>query len=97
MDCLRRLTALGALQRYPQGLPEKIQTQLDHELGLIDELGYAMYFITVYDIVKFAIDNNILCHLSFYICTANKYGKGLHTLVHFTTVPECSETGEELL
>ena len=61
MDCLRRLTDLGAKQRYPQGVPNKIQTQLDHELALIDELNYAMYFITVHDIVKFAIDNHILC------------------------------------
>ncbi len=61
MDCLRRLTKAGAEQRYPQGMPEKIQTQVAHELALIDELGYAMYFITVHDIVKFAIDNHILC------------------------------------
>ena len=61
MDCLRRLTNAGALQRYPHGLPEKIAAQVTHELALIDELGYAMYFITVHDIVKFAIDNHILC------------------------------------
>ena len=61
MDCLRRLTKAGAQQRYPQGLPEKIAAQVAHELALIDELGYAMYFITVHDIVKFAIDNHILC------------------------------------
>ncbi len=61
MDCLRRLTALGAEQRYPAGVPEKIKVQLTHELALIDELNYAMYFITVHDIVKFAIDNHILC------------------------------------
>lgn len=61
ISCLRRLTNDGALKRYPQGVPEKIQTQVTHELALIDELGYAMYFITVHDIVKFAIDNHILC------------------------------------
>ena len=61
MDCLRRLTVAGAQQRYPQGVPEKIEVQLAHELALIDELNYAMYFITVHDIVKFAIDNQILC------------------------------------
>ena len=61
MDCLRRLTAAGAQQRYPQGVPEKIEVQVTHELALIDELNYAMYFITVHDIVKFAIDNQILC------------------------------------
>ena len=61
IDCLRRLTCAGALQRYPAGVPDKINAQLTHELALIDELNYAMYFITVHDIVKFAIDNHILC------------------------------------
>ena len=61
ISCLRRLTLAGSQQRYPAGVPEKIQTQLTHELALIDELNYAMYFITVHDIVKFAIDNHILC------------------------------------
>ncbi len=61
ISCLRRLTKAGAQQRYPAGMPEKIQTQVAHELALIDELGYALYFITVHDIVKFALDNHILC------------------------------------
>ena len=61
ISCLRRLTHAGAQQRYPQGVPDKIKVQLAHELALIDELDYAMYFITVHDIVKFAIDNHILC------------------------------------
>ena len=60
-QCLRRLTAEGAHQRYPGGVPEKIQTQLAHELALIEELQYEMYFITVHDIVRFAVENHILC------------------------------------
>ena len=60
-QCLRRLTAEGAQQRYPGGVPEKIQMQLHHELGLIEELNYEMYFITVYDIVRFAVAQKILC------------------------------------
>ena len=60
-QCLRRLTAEGARERYPGGLPEKIQTQINHELGLIEELGYEMYFITVHDIVRFARQQDILC------------------------------------
>ena len=60
-QCLRRLTAEGAYQRYPGGVPEKIQTQLAHELALIEELQYEMYFITVHDIVRFAVENHILC------------------------------------
>ena len=60
-QCLRRLTAEGARERYPGGMPEKIQTQIDCELALIEELGYEMYFITVHDIVRFARQQGILC------------------------------------
>ena len=60
-QCLRRLTAEGAQERYPGGVPEKIQTQINYELALIEELGYEMYFITVHDIVRFARQQGILC------------------------------------
>ena len=59
--CLRRLTGEGAAQRYPGGVPEKIIAQLQHELALIEELHYEMYFITVHDIVRFAREQSILC------------------------------------
>ena len=59
--CLRRLTGEGAAQRYPQGVPAKISAQLEHELALIEELHYEMYFITVHDIVRFAREQAILC------------------------------------
>ena len=60
-QCLRRLTAEGAVRRYPNGVPASIHTQLAHELDLIVELHYEMYFITVYDIVRFATEQKILC------------------------------------
>ena len=60
-QCLRRLTAQGAKERYPQGVPADIQVQIDHELDLIEELQYEMYFITVHDIVRFANAQKILC------------------------------------
>src|SRR5450830_1670608 len=58
---LRRYTAEGALQRYPQGTPASVQQQLDHELALITELNFEMYFLTVHDIVRFARSRHILC------------------------------------
>jgi error-prone DNA polymerase len=61
MRCLRRLTWRGAHERYPGRLPRKIRRQVRHELGLIAELDYAMYFVTVYDIVRFAREQKILC------------------------------------
>ncbi|MEW6255205.1 MAG: error-prone DNA polymerase [Pseudomonadota bacterium] len=51
----------GAGTRYPTGIPEKVRGALAHELGLIAEMGYAPYFLTVDEIVRFARGRNILC------------------------------------
>ncbi|WP_119462366.1 error-prone DNA polymerase [Rhodospirillaceae bacterium SYSU D60014] len=51
----------GARQRYPGGLPAKVKKALEDELGLIGQLGYAPYFLTVHDIVRFAREQDILC------------------------------------
>lgn len=58
---LQHLTWQGAEQRYPHGLPEKIRHLLEHELNLIEELRYEPYFLTVWDIVRFARSRDILC------------------------------------
>jgi DNA-directed DNA polymerase III PolC len=58
---LRRLAHDGLNWRYPQGIPERAQKQLDHELRLIGKLGYEPYFLTVHDIVAFARSRGILC------------------------------------
>ncbi|MEQ1661037.1 MAG: error-prone DNA polymerase, partial [Hylemonella sp.] len=58
---LRRSTWEGAGRRYPQGVPASVQQQVEHELALISELHYEKYFLTVYDIVRFARSRHILC------------------------------------
>ncbi len=58
---LARLAWAGAAERYPGGVPDKVRAQVEHELGLIDELSYAPYFLTVHDIVRFARARGILC------------------------------------
>lgn len=58
---LVRLTWLGAAQRYPDGIPDKVRRQIEHELKLIDQLQYAPYFLTVQDIVAQAREWGILC------------------------------------
>jgi len=58
---LRQFTLAGAVKRYPQGMPEKVRQQIEHELALIAELKYEMYFLTVHDIVTFARRSHILC------------------------------------
>ncbi len=60
-DRLTRLAREGLAWRYPQGIPERAQRQLDHELRLIAKLGYEPYFLTVHDIVAFARSRGILC------------------------------------
>ena len=58
---LRKLTYEGAGRRWPQGIPAKVQTQIEHELELIADLKYEHYFLTVADIVQFARSQHILC------------------------------------
>ncbi|MCF1743799.1 error-prone DNA polymerase [Paradevosia shaoguanensis] len=66
-ETLERLTWEGAHKRYPlekyeNGIPEKVHQSLVAELKLIAELNYAAYFLTVQDIVHFArYEKNILC------------------------------------
>ncbi|HEY0844594.1 MAG TPA: error-prone DNA polymerase [Noviherbaspirillum sp.] len=58
---LRKETYIGAHRRYPAGIPQKVQEQVEHELALIAEMRYEPYFLTVYDIVAFARSQHILC------------------------------------
>ncbi|HSC18228.1 MAG TPA: error-prone DNA polymerase [Rhizomicrobium sp.] len=60
-ETLTRLTWDGAAKRYPEGIPEKVRKLIAHELALIDELHYAPYFLTVWDIVEWARSQGILC------------------------------------
>ena len=63
MSWLRKLTMRRARrQRYgtPEAHPEAY-AQLEHELEMIEELGFPGYFLVVYDIVTFCRDNDIYC------------------------------------
>jgi error-prone DNA polymerase len=51
----------GAAEKFPGGVPENIKKQIQHELTLIGELDYARYFLTVFDLVRFARSEGILC------------------------------------
>ncbi|NNK51827.1 MAG: error-prone DNA polymerase, partial [Xanthomonadales bacterium] len=70
---LRELTAAGMRERWPQrpdpgpvfragdGEDDPLLRQIEKELRLIEELRYEPYFLTVYDIVRFARGQGILC------------------------------------
>jgi error-prone DNA polymerase len=61
---LRKRVAEGVLRRYAcksdEGLLERAKKQVEHELALIEHLGFAGYFLIVWDIVEFCKRNNIL-------------------------------------
>ena len=58
---LSSLTWAGANQRWPDGIPDTVAVQIKKELDLINELNYEYYFLTVFDIVRFAKSRDILC------------------------------------
>ncbi|GIR33528.1 MAG: hypothetical protein CM15mP46_5230 [Alphaproteobacteria bacterium] len=51
----------GAKKRFPDGVDDRVKTYLQHELSLIEKLQFAPYFLTVFDIVRFARGRGILC------------------------------------
>ena len=52
---------IGANWRYRGDVPKKVRKQLSKELKIIKRLNYARYFLTVYEVVKFAREQEILC------------------------------------
>jgi len=61
MQELEYQTWNGARDRYPDGIPDKVEAYLVRELALIAKLGFAPYFLTVFDMVRFARGRGILC------------------------------------
>ncbi|MFT5658027.1 MAG: error-prone DNA polymerase [Gammaproteobacteria bacterium] len=58
---LRELVNSGVLERFGQNPPQKILDIIEHELRLIQQLNFADYFLTVWDIVCWARTAKILC------------------------------------
>ncbi|HJP78362.1 MAG TPA: error-prone DNA polymerase [Pseudonocardiaceae bacterium] len=59
---LRRLAYEGAAKEYgPRASNPQAYDQIEHELKVIEKLGFPGYFLIVWDIVKFCHDNDILC------------------------------------
>lgn len=66
MEYLRHLTWEGARDVYPgsdDGVDPVARRRLSHELGIIDKLGFAGYFLVVKDLVDFARSQDILCQI----------------------------------
>ncbi len=56
---LRHLTFAGAAERYGSPLPADVTTRLDYELGVIEDMGFAAYFLVVWDLIRFARSRRI--------------------------------------
>jgi len=64
MAYLRGLAEEGARRRYgSRDAPEHpgAWAQIDHELAVVDQLGFAGYFLVVWDIVEFCRTHDIYC------------------------------------
>ncbi|HKH88291.1 MAG TPA: PHP domain-containing protein, partial [Acidimicrobiales bacterium] len=64
MSYLRSLVEERGAMRYGPRHAERVPGawgQLDHEMQLIEELGFPGYFLVVFDIVEFCRRNNIFC------------------------------------
>jgi error-prone DNA polymerase len=62
-DWLEHLVMEKASERYPDGIPPKMQALIEEEFGLIRSWKYAYYFLTVHDVVAYArsLKPPILC------------------------------------
>ncbi|HET9672863.1 MAG TPA: DNA polymerase III subunit alpha [Actinomycetota bacterium] len=56
---LEELALEGAAERYGDPLPAVIRDRLDHELGVIGQMGLAGYFLIVWDLIRFAREQGI--------------------------------------
>jgi error-prone DNA polymerase len=57
---LRILTYAGARERWRGAMDARTRRQLEHELGIIERLKLAGYFLIVWDIVQFCRENRIM-------------------------------------
>ena len=50
---------VGLARRYPDGVPDKVRTQAEFELGVITQMGFPGYFLVVADFINWAKDHGI--------------------------------------
>ncbi|MDX1467924.1 MAG: error-prone DNA polymerase [Acidimicrobiia bacterium] len=66
MEYLRHLTWEGAREVYPgsvDGVDAAARRRLEHELDIIERLGFPGYFLVVKDLVDFARSQDIYCQI----------------------------------
>lgn len=60
-EFLRKIGEEGLIQRYGENPPAKVRERFEHELNIICRMGFAGYFLIVWDFVRFARENGIPC------------------------------------
>ncbi|HVK13129.1 MAG TPA: DNA polymerase III subunit alpha [Gemmataceae bacterium] len=58
-EFLRELCEQGVKERYGENPSEAVRKRLEHELGIINKMGFASYFLIVWDFVRFARESGI--------------------------------------
>ena len=58
-DKLRELTYAG-IEKRGLGMTKEVTDRIEYELGIINDKGFAPYFLAVFDLIRFARENNIL-------------------------------------
>jgi DNA polymerase III subunit alpha len=58
-EYLRDLCEEGLRKRYGEHAPEEARERLEHELGIICRMGFASYFLIVWDFVRYAREMGI--------------------------------------
>src|SRR5690606_4502519 len=59
LSYLEELVYKGAKERYGDPLPEEVRERIQHELKIIDEMGFPAYFLIVWDLIRFAKEKGI--------------------------------------
>ncbi|CAA9210655.1 MAG: DNA polymerase III alpha subunit [uncultured Acidimicrobiales bacterium] len=56
---LRHLVEEGARDRYGAAYGSEVQQRIDHELGVIEDMGFSAYFLVVWDLIRHARSSGI--------------------------------------
>ncbi len=56
---LRELCAAGLVEHYGASPSKEARDRLEHELGIIEKMGFASYFLIVWDFVRYARERGI--------------------------------------
>ena len=56
---LHQLVERGAVERYGDPVSQEVRDRIDHELGVITQMGFSGYFLIVWDLIRHARDRGI--------------------------------------